>query len=254
VSSLAVSLICFVFILSSLLLGMVVRKYLPNHHLSEESSDAMKLGIGVVATLAALVLGLLTASAKGTFDTMTSELRQTGEKIVLLDRLMAQYGPETKEARDLLRYSVKVTLRRIWPEDSGGLSLKQVNKQANYIEEIQAKLHQLSPANDTQRWLQSHALQTIFDMSEGRLLLTQQAGQSSLSVPMLALLVWWLAIIFFSFGLFSPFNATVICILLVCVVSATGALFLVLEMDQPYDGLIKLSSAPLHNALANLGH
>lgn len=143
-SSLTVSLICFVCILGSLLLGMVVRKYLPNHHLSEASSDAVKLGIGVVATLAALVLGLLTASAKGTFDTMTSELRQTGAKIVLLDRLMAQYGSETKEARDLLRYSVKVTLRSIWPEDSGNLDLKQANKQGNYIEEIQARLYQLS--------------------------------------------------------------------------------------------------------------
>ena len=105
-SALVVSLIAFGCIFGGMLLGMVLRAVLPDHHLSAESKDALKLGIGMIATLSALVLGLLIASAKGTFDTTSSELRQTGSKIILLDRTMAGYGPETREARDVLRRSV----------------------------------------------------------------------------------------------------------------------------------------------------
>ncbi len=101
-SPLVISLIAFGCIFGGMLLGMFLRQVLPEHHLSEESKDVVKLGIGTMATLAALVIGLLIASAKGSFDTLNNGLIKAGSQIILLDRAMAQYGPETREARELL--------------------------------------------------------------------------------------------------------------------------------------------------------
>ena len=252
VSSLALFLITFACICGGMLLGIGLRALLPEHHLSNESRDAVKLGTGMIATLAALVLGLLIASAKGTFDTMTSELRQAGSKIMLLDRVMAQYGPETREARDFLRRSVASTLQRIWPEEADAVAVAKMQP-GNDIEALQDKLRQLSPHNDAQRGLQSQALQLSADLAETRSLLSEQVGQSSLPMVFLVILVFWLTIIFVSFGLFSTHNATVIIALFVCALSVAGALFLIAELDQPYAGFIKISSAPLRYALAHLG-
>jgi len=252
-SALVISLIAFGCIFGGMLLGMFLRGVLPGHHLSDESMGVVKLGTGMIATLAALVIGLLIASAKGSFDTMNNGLIQTGSKIVLLDRVMAQYGPETREARDLLRRGVVSVIERIWPEDRiEQREIKPLDPKAG-IEALQEKLLQLSPQNDTQRWLQSRALQVSGEIAETRWLLIQQVGRSSLSMPFFVVLVSWLVIIFFSFGLSSPRNATVIVVLLICALSAAGSLYLILELDQPYGGLITISSTPLRNALAYLG-
>ncbi|MFI5331834.1 MAG: hypothetical protein ACHQ2F_12505 [Desulfobaccales bacterium] len=252
-SALAISLVAFACIFGGTLLGMFLRTILPEHHVSEDSQDAVKLGIGMIATLAALVLGLLIASAKGNLDTMSSGLRQTGSRIILLDRVMAQYGPETKEARDLLRRSIASAIKRIWPEDKVEQTVVEAPEGRADIETIQDQLRQLAPRNDAQRWLQSRALQISADIAEGRWLLVEQLGQRSLPMPFFVMLIFWLTFIFASFGLFSPRNATVITVLLICALSAAGSLFLILELDTPYEGLIKVSSAPLFNALAHLG-
>ena len=252
-SPLVISLIAFGCIIGGMLLGMFLRRVLPEHHLNDESKDVMKMGTAMMATLAALVIGLLIASAKGSFDTMHNGLIQAGTKIVLLDRMMAQYGPETREARDLLQRGVASLIERMWPEKRmKQTEVKPPDPRAG-IEALQDKLLQLSPQNDAQRWLQSRALQVSGEIAETRWLLFQQRGQSSLPMPFLVMLVSWLVIIFFSFGLFSPRNATVIIVLFVCALSAVGALYLILELDRPYGGLITISGAPLHYALANLG-
>ena len=249
--SLAISLVAFGCIFGGTLLGMFLRAILPGHHVSADSKDAVKLGIGMIATLAALVLGLLIASAKGNFDTLSSELRQAGSRVILLDRVMANYGPETKEARDLLHRSLASTIKRIWPEDKSGQAIAEAPEGRVAIETIQDQLRQLSPLNGAQHWLQSRALQISGDIAEGRWLLIEQLGQRSLPV-FFVMLVFWLTVIFASVGLFSPSNATVIIVLLVCALSAAGSLFLILELDTPYEGLIKVSGAPLLNALAHL--
>ena len=235
-----------------MLIGMFLRSVLPEHHLSDESKDAVKLGIGMIATLAALVLGLLIASAKGHFDTMNSGLTQTGSKIILLDRTMAHYGPETKEARDLLRLSVASAIDQLWPKErTQHKEYKDFNPKTG-LKELQERLWQLSPKNETQRYLQSQALQISGSIAEIRWLLTEQQEQSSLPMPFFVMLVFWLVIIFFSFGMLSPPNSTVITVLLVCSLSAAGALYMILELDHPYGGFIEISSTPLRNALIYL--
>ncbi len=249
----AISLIAFACIFGGTLFGMFLRTVLPEHHVNEDSKGAVMLGIGMIATLAALVLGLLTASAKGNFDTMSSELRQSGARIILLDRLMGQYGPETKATRDLLRLGIAETIKRVWPEDNIGQAVTASGSGQVVLETVQEQLCQLSPRTDAQRWLQSQALQVSSELAEGRWLLIEQLGQRTLPMPFFVMLVLWLILIFTSFGLFSPPNGTVIIVLLVCALSAAGSLFLIIELDTPYQGLIKVSSAPLTTALANLG-
>jgi hypothetical protein len=252
-SPIATSLITLACIMGGMLFGMFLRTLLPKHHLTDDSKDVIKMGTGMVATMAALVLGLVVASAKGTFDTLNNGVRQAGTKIIQLDRTMASYGPETREARDVLRRGVTTAMERIWPADKKAIAVEKVGHSGVAIGELEEKLRKLSPRNDDQRGLQSRALQVSGEFSDAISLLIQQSGQTSVPVPFLVLLVCWLTIIFFSFGLFTSPNTTVIVILLVCAMSAASALFLILELDQPYAGIIKISSAPLQNALARIG-
>src|SRR5215475_3932836 len=112
-SATVISCIAFACVLGGALLGMFLRASLPEHHLSADSKDFVKLGTGLIATMAALVLGLLIASAKSSYDTLRGELTQVSANVILLDRLMAHYGPETSEARHLLRDSVLRALDRM---------------------------------------------------------------------------------------------------------------------------------------------
>jgi hypothetical protein len=213
----------------------------------------VKLGVGVIATLTALVLGLLTASAKGTFDTVSSGIAQIGAKTILLDGTMARYGPETKEARDILRRTATATIERLWSSEKTADVLEKVGQGESGIELLEGKLRQLSPRNDDQRQLQSRALQISGEINETRLLVTQHVGQRSFPMPLLVLLITWLAVIFSAFGLLTSRNAAVVAVLFVCALSAASALFLILELDQPFGGLIKVSSAPLQSALVHIG-
>jgi len=219
---------------------------LPQQHLSNESKDIVKLGMGLVGTMAALVLGLLVASAKGSYDAQSAELTQMSANIALLDRALALYGPETKEARNLLRGAVARVLDQMW--SSASLSVPTAAGGEILYEKIQG----LSPKNDTQRSLQGQALSMAVDLGKTRWLMYEQAT-TSVSMPLVIVLVCWLTAIFISFGLFAPFNATVVASLFVSALSVSGAIFLILEMYTPYAGLVKISDAPLRAALAHLG-
>ena len=250
----AISLIAFASIFCGTLLGMFLRTRLPDHHISGDSRDVIKLGNGMIAMMAALMLGMLTSSAKATFDTVSSDLKGTASKIILLDRAMAHYGPETKEARDLLRRSVSTTIERVWPEEKYAIEVNvgQSGGEAA-LEELEEKLRQLTPRNDNQRQLQSRALQIIGDIAEARLRILQNIGQSSFPMPFLVSLVCWLVVVFFNFGLFTSRNKTVIVVLFICALSVSSSIFLLLELGQPYSGLLKIPGTPLLNALAHLG-
>jgi hypothetical protein len=223
---------------------------LPEHHLSADSKDVVKLGIALIATMSALVLSLLIASAKSAYDTRSNQLVQVSADIIELDRALARYGPETKEARSLLERSVAATLERFWPAE--GARPIAIDPKASPVEALYDKIEELSPQNEAQRALRSQAETTALDMGRTRLLLFEHLDRS-IPVPFLVVLVFWLCIIFASFGLFAPRNATVIAVLCVCALSVSGAIFLILELDRSFEGLLKVSGAPLRAALAQLG-
>jgi len=242
--------VVFALVFGSALLAMFLHSALPEHHLSADSKDVVKLGIAVIATMSALVLSLLIASAKSAFDTRSNQLVQASADIILLDRALARYGPETKEARSLLRHSVAATLERFWP--ARGTGSIAVDPRASPVEALYDKIDELSPQSDAQRSLRSQALTMAVDLGHTRLLLFENMG-SSIPVAFLVVLVFWLCIIFASFGLFAPRNATVIAVLCVCALSVSGAIFLILELDRSFEGLLQVSGAPLRAALAQLG-
>ena len=245
-SATTISLIVFACVFGGALLGILLHAVLPQQHLSNESKDIVKLGMGLVGTMAALVLGLLVASAKGSYDAQSAELTQMSANLALLDRALALYGPETKEARNLLRGAVARVLDQMW--SSASLSVPTAAGGEILYEKIQG----LSPKNDTQRSLQGQALSMAVDLGKTRWLMYEQAT-TSVSMPLVIVLVCWLTAIFISFGLFAPFNATVVASLLVSALSVSGAIFLILEMYTPYAGLVQISDAPLRAALAHLG-
>jgi hypothetical protein len=247
-SSMALSWIVFGCVFGGALAGMFLRAALPEHHLSPESRDVVKLGMGLIATMCALVLGLLIASAKSSYDSQRNELAQLSANVILLDRVLARYGPESNDARELLKQTVGSTIDRLWPEEkSQSRNLVPASGEAFY-----EKVQELAPHNDNQRTLQGQALKISTDLGQTRWLLFAQRG-SSIPLPFLGMLVFWLAMLFASFSLFAPRNATVIFTLLVCSLSVSGAIFLILQLDQPFEGFIQLSSDPLRNALAQLG-
>jgi hypothetical protein len=250
VSALAIGGLVFVCVFGGALVGILLRAALPEHHLSADSRDVVKLGMGLLATMAALVLSLLIASAKSSYETQRSELAQVAANVILLDRVLAHYGPEANDARDLLRRAVAHALDRMSPSDASQPAELGPPSAANvgFYDRIQ----ELSPGTEAQRSLRAEALRMSTDLGRTRWLLFEQAGWS-IPMPFLVMLVFWVAVIFVSFGLFAPRNATVIATLCVCALSVSGAIFLILELDQPFEGLIQLSSAPLRSALAHLG-
>jgi hypothetical protein len=206
----------------------------------------------MIATLAALVVGLLIASAKGSFDAKDGELKSTAAHLIMLDRTMAEYGPETREARDLLRQLIAMKIRQVWPDERTGNFDPGAISRGSGVEAIQLRLLALAPQNDAQRWLKSTALEISRNIAEARWLVVEQAG-SSIQWPFLTILVFWLAAIFASFGLFAPYNGSVITVLFISALSVAGSIYLIVEMDQPYGGLIRISSAPMHAVLDQLG-
>ena len=236
------------------LLGMLLRRALPENHLSSDSKDVIKLGIGLVGTMSALVISLLISSAKSTFDTQNTEVTQSAANVVLLDRVMAHYGPETRDARELLRRITAEWHDQIWPATHAQpVTLAAVKEGPPPIEAIQDGLRGLVPQTEAQRQLQAQALQLAGNMAQTRWLFLGQFGSRGIPVPFLVILVVWLVVIFIGFGLFAPANPTVIGVLFLCALSAAGAIFLILEMERPFEGLMKISDAPVRAALAHLG-
>jgi hypothetical protein len=251
VSAVAIASIVFACLFAGALLGMFLRAVLPEHHLNTDTKDAVKVAIALVATMGALVLSLLISTAKSAYDTRSSEFVQMSADIVLLDRVLARYGPEAKDARSLLRRSVAASIEWFWPT-TGARPAGFDPTATSPVEALYDKIEELSAQTESQRSLQVQALNLAMNLGHTRFLLYEQAG-SSVPLPFLVVLVFWLTIIFASFGLFAPGNATVTTVFLVCALSVSGAIFLILELDRSFEGMIQVSSTPLRQALARLG-
>lgn len=245
------SAIVFACILGGALTGLHLGKRLPGHHLTEDSKDIVKLAIGVVATMAALVLGLLVSSAKGSFDKMNDELTLVGTKVLLLDTALANYGPETKTMRGHLRTEYQAFVDTLFSGDGSFRVTLRDAQSGDKVTGFQVGVLALAPRNDEQRELRSRALALVRDVAAERWLLVLQT-RNSISTSMLVVVVSWLTLIFVGFGLYSPRNITVVASLLLSSLCVSGAIFLILEMDTPLQGVVRVSDAPMRSALAIL--
>ena len=254
-TALTYALITFVCTATCALLGINIRAVLPEAHLSKESQDVIRLGMGLVATMTALLLGLVTASAKGSFDTQDVAVKNASAGILTLDRLLARYGPETQPSRDMLKRAVAARLEAMWPPNGARpIELDETRPASNEAapsEQFENQILALSPQTDTQRWIKSEALKLTEEVVRTRFRLL---GSANGAVPkaLLTVVVFWLSMTFGSFGLSAPRNATVITALMISAMSVAAAVFLILELDGPFEGLIRVSSEPLRYVLAHL--
>ncbi len=249
-SAVAISALVFASVFGGALAGIALRAALPEHHLSSESKEVIKLSMGLVATMSALVLGLLVASAKSSYDTQDKEVTELSSRAALLDRVLARIGPETQETRALLRGALSAAIDRMEPPDSTGKV--DLGPPSVGAEGISDRILTLVPKDDRQRELKAQAIALVLELSQTRWLMFEQRA-TTFSKTFLVIVVCWLTIIFMSFGLYAKPNGTVTSALFVAAFSVSTAIFLILEMYAPYSGLIRISMAPLRVALAHLG-
>ena len=252
-TSLTLGGLVFICLFGAASIAMPMQSRLPKGHLSLESREAIKLATAIVGTLAALALGLLIASAKTSYDNAEAALRDSVARVVLLDRSLAHYGPETAPARAELRALIERRLERPWAETDDDESSAKDALLDRGIEPVQQAIHSLHPANDTQTWLKTHSLEISSAIAEARWMVTETRLEG-LPGPFLAVMVFWLSLLFATFGLLAPTNGTVVLTIMVCALSVAGAIFLVVDMAHPYRGLIAISDEPLRAALVELGH
>ncbi|MCC6764020.1 MAG: hypothetical protein IT293_05085 [Deltaproteobacteria bacterium] len=231
------------------LLGMWVRARLPKHHLDKPTEDAVRIAMGTLATLTALVLGLLVAAARSSFDERAEEITQLSADLILLDRQFVHYGSDAADTRHLLHRYASHVAKLAWPDEFGHAA-----DHDGWIlfENVQDRIRALAPRGDAQRWLRERALEVSATIARTRWLIDVHRG-SSIPLPFLGILVLWLSVLFASFGLFAPRNGTVMIAMLVSSVSIAASVYLVLEMDKPFTGTIRIPSAPVREALVRMG-
>lgn len=250
-SPIVVSVLACGVMLSGALAGAALRRLLPDHHLNDHARDIVRLGAGLVGTIAALVLGLLINSASSAYEAQRSDVRQIAADLILLDGLLAQYGPPARPIRLLLREGADQLVEQVWsghdrPPAGTPLATESAGVRAY------ARIHDLEPATAAQRTLQAEALKTMLHLSQARLMLYERS-KAGLPAPILVVLLFWLTALFASYCLFSSVNATAAVALLLVATSAAAALFLILEMGEPFSGLMQVSSNALRSALPPLG-
>ena len=233
-------------------LGIYLRRVLPEHYLGADTKDAVKLAMGLVATMSALVLGLLVTSVKGAYDTRRGEVIQMAANVAFIDRVLRAYGPEADEVRSQFREMIEESTRRLWPRVNDIPGQFRPNEPSGYYSVfISEQLQRLAPRDDTQRSLKAQATTLVMEFGQLRSMLTAQSV-ASISRPMLIVVICWLMLIFLSFSLLAPPNPTATVALMASALSVTGAIFLILEMDLPFEGMIRISSEPMLRAMSDL--
>lgn len=272
-------IVAVIFLLAALgatLAGFYLRSRLPEHHVSEHSRGVIVLSTKLVATMTALLLGLLVSSANDALQTFNGGLEKMGAQLAALDRVLVAYGPETREARHMLRSHVALTVAVGWPEERQRLVGFQLPAElaavdnlpaamaidpANptralvagaFLAKLENEILGLAPQDATQRWRQAEALSLVGRIAEEHWLLAEKV-QEAMPHTLLVLLLAWLMILFTTFGLFAPRNATVTTVFVLCAFSAAAAVFVILEMNSVTSGMMKASAEPLIKALRVIG-
>lgn len=250
---LLMSLAAFACIFGGTFLGIFVRRKLPDHHLGGDTKDIVRQGTALIATLASLVLGLLIASANGKYETENSQIKQLIANIILLDNTLGQYGAEAEPVRVELRRDIGNAADKIWRQSPPVFGRPKPFQASSVGLSIYNEVLKLTPKTDAQRFYQARAMDALVEIAKTRLLLFTTAS-GSIPLPFLIVLVGWLALIFASISLFAESNARTIAILCIFSFAASAAIFLILELSQPFVGLMMISDEPFRNALAALPH
>ncbi len=248
--AITVSLLAAACVFAGGLAGLLLHPFLPPTHLTRETQDVVKLGIGMMSVLASLVLGLLIATGKGSSDTTDRDVRSYAADVILLAETLRDYGGEAAKQADLLRRFTTETLQDIWPQNGARPALGDPET-GRTLEHVREAIRALRPVDDGQRWLRDQALSIVTSLLHQRWQLIEHQGPNVRPI-VLAILISWITVIFASFGLNAPRNATVIAAFLVCSFAIGGSIFLIIAMDNPFGGALQIPRAPMANALAQM--
>ena len=233
------------------LAGLRLHRVLPQAHLTKETQEVVRLATSMLSVLTSLVLGLLIATAKGTSDAVDHEMRGHAADLIVLDGALRDYGGDAAAARALLRRYTDRTVQDVWQRPGDPQAALDDVPAGALLDQVRQAVRALSPDDAGQRWLRDQALQTATSLLRQRRQMIEQAGPSVRPV-VLAVVVCWIVAIFAGFGLNAPRNATVAGAFLVCSLAIGGAVFLILEMDSPLDGVLRISARPMLGALAHM--
>ncbi|MFG1418209.1 hypothetical protein V5F38_09895 [Xanthobacter sp. V0B-10] len=249
--ALAVAAIAFVSLFGGVCAGMWGSRRLKEEHLSKGTEDAVKLGVGMVAAMSSLILGLMTASVKGNFDTTGRDVQQFATDLITLDTALRAYGPGADDARRLLTTYTRRALAETWPEGVGARIEVNGTTSKAMLEAVGHAIRMLPSGTPLEAELRGEALERYKAASTLRWTVV---AESVTAVPPVftAVLIVWLSLIFVSFGLFAPVNAVSLVVFFLCAVSLAGALFLILEMSGPFDGIIRVPETAMNGALAQM--
>lgn len=250
-----ISSVIFAIVFIASLFGAFYRRHLTEHHLMPESRDfVLSLGLDLATVIAAFVLALMVTGAQANFNERRSELTEISSKIILFNQIMVDYGPETKEARLVLRNSLANTIYEYWPDENAAFDMKEGKLTED--QSLYGEIIALKPGNYSQRILREKALDLSFELEETRNLLviqkTKNIPQTFLVV--IALLVFWFMFIFFSLGIYAPSNSTVILMLLLAALSVAIAFFIIIDMSLPFSGVLRIPSDILIETLEYIGN
>lgn len=244
-----IGLVAFAAIFSGAMIGMFGARWLPDGHLSDATRNAVSVSVAIIGTLAALVLGLMTSTASSAFTERSNAVRAISVDIIRIDRVLKRYGPDADAPRAKLALYTEAKTRELFP--APGQAAASGDATVEMLEAMETAVLELAPTDPTRTWLRSQAITLCGGLFEARWLLVQQSG-TSIPLPFLVLLIFWLSVVFCSFGLFAPFNGTVIAALFLCSVGVSGGIFMILELGSPFSGLVHVSDQPMREALAEL--
>jgi hypothetical protein len=259
------ALVVFLLLLTGTAAGVVVKPLLPEEHTAHETVQLIQLVIGMLVTFAALVLGLITASAKNNFDTVSNDFRTYSADLIQLNTTLTEYGPDANEVRQLLRAYTAGAIVSTWPQEPhppGNYYPADLPPEANAekLEDIRLgdmlnivgqKLYQVhAPDAYHQKLLQDSTAQ-FERIVQARWKLIEEA-HSTISIPFFATLTFWLIVIFVSFGLIAPRNALALVTITLGALSIASAVYVIVDLDTPFTGPIVISSQPMRDALMHL--
>ena len=244
--ALALSSLVFVLVFGGALAGLASRLLQPDGHFTSEARDSMMLAVGLVVTMTSLVLGMLVSSAKTFYDGQKTQVAELSSQVILIDDLMTAYGPETEQLRIEAIRSLEQTVDRIWPSDeSKSFELRPVADFVHFYQHVQL----LAPTNEVQASAKAQLLVATLNLRKTYWLMFLQSQQTSITAPLLSVVTAWLVLIFYSFGLFAPRIPNVILTLIVCAMAVSSAIFVILSMNSPFKGILRISPAAVRAVL-----
>src|SRR5437764_3778087 len=248
---LTIGLISFAAIFGGALIGLFVRSRLPGHHLSSETQSVVTVSVAVIGTLAALVLGLMISAANSSFSKRSDEVRELSLQVIRVERNLRRYGPEADDARMKLRAWASIKLEQLSPVK--GQAPPSPQKGIETLESVQDTLLAMTPSDERQKYLHTLCLTLSSNLIYERWSLEQHAGHS-IPAPFLILLIFWLAIVFASFGLFAPANATTIVALLLCSVAGRGDICTTDALDNRNSCLVEITIDSMQKTVFEVTH